>query len=446
MRPPAVQTLVPIPGRGDASYVANRHSALIGGIIDRPLTLSLYRQRSMNWIRFLPREIIAQLLAWRPTLFGVQIAALAVLSLLLIAVSVNANRAADARDEAEAWYMHTLNVLLESSRLREGVYSELRGERGYLLTHDRTFLNPFFAGRDAVLEATALLDDLTIDDPEQIIEMHRLSGEMRSYEGLLHRTIGLEQLGYHERAVSIVRAGIGRRHVDAVLGTIGRIDDEEKMVFAERRQRVQDAMAMTDRAHYLLSVVGFLLVGLSLWTAFTLRRLQALAVKLNADLEYLASSDGLTGLANRRAFFNQLERDQTGERASAVAILDVDHFKRVNDAYGHPVGDRLLREIATVLSRSVRGTDTVGRIGGEEFAILMPDTTENQAMQACERARAAVDAHVVKLTNDNDLHVSISIGVAIRAHADTSESWINKADQALYRAKEAGRNRVLLAA
>lgn len=390
--------------------------------------------------------VVSFVRSWRPTLFGVQIAALAVLSLLLIASSVNASRAASARAEAEAWYMHTLDVLLETSLLREGIYSELRGERGYLLTHNMAFLHPFFTGRDAVRAATGLLDELTLDDHEQVVGMHQLKDEIRSYEDLLSRTVYLERRGFHDRAVAIVRAGEGRRRIDQVLGTIRRIDDEEKAVFADRRQRVQDTMAMTDRAQYLLSIVGFLLVGLSLWTAFTMRRLQALATELNAELEHLASSDGLTGLANRRAFFSELERDPAVARTSAVAILDVDHFKRVNDAYGHPVGDRLLREIAQVLSGSVRGTDLVGRIGGEEFAILMPDTTAAQAMQACERARAAVDAHVLTLSNDNDLHVSISVGVAVRADADTPDSWITKADQALYRAKEAGRNRVLLAA
>lgn len=384
--------------------------------------------------------------SWRPSLFGVQIVALGILSLLLIAVSLNANRAAESRALAEAWYIHTQDTLLETGRLREGVYAEIRGERGYLLTHNRTFLGPLFDGRDWVVEATGVLWNLTSDDTDQTDEMHRLKGQMRDYEGLLDRTVWLEQDGHHDQAVAIVREGAGRRQIERVLKTIKRIDYDEKRVLAERQQRMRTAMERTDRAHYLLSAVGFLLVGLSVWTAFTMRRLQTLAATLNAELEHLAMSDGLTGLANRRAFFGELERDQAVQSSSAVAILDVDHFKRVNDVHGHPVGDLLLREIADVLRQSVRNSDTVGRIGGEEFAILMPDTTVTQAMMACERARAAVDAHVVKLSNDNDLHVSISVGVAIRGCADTPDSWLSKADQALYRAKEAGRNRVLLAA
>lgn len=394
----------------------------------------------------MPSQLFASLRAWRPTLFSVQIAALAFLSLLLAAVSITAWQAGQARKEAEAWYKHTLDVLLETSRLRQGVYSELHGERGYLLTHDRTFLRPFFAGRDTVDAASDAVAQLTVDNPVQVAHLMRLDVQLRAYENLMSQTVALEQAGRHDAAVAVVRAGVGRNHVEAVLATINRMDSEEKRLLAQRRDRVRETMGHTDLYQYLLSLVGFLIVGFSVWTAFSVHRLQALASELNAELEQLASSDALTGLANRRAFFNELDNDRGHMRSSAVAILDVDHFKRVNDIYGHPVGDRLLKEIAVVLSGAVRGTDTVGRIGGEEFAILMPDTTVKQAMAACERVRAAVDAHVMTLAKGNALHVSISVGVAIRKRGDTPESWITKADQALYRAKEAGRNRVLLAA
>lgn len=384
--------------------------------------------------------------SWRPSLFHIQLGALAFLSLLLMTVSFNAWEAGRARLAAESLYAHTLDVLLQTSRMREGVGAEVRGERGYLLTHDRAFLGPYFEGRDAVRVTTDTLAKLTRDNPVQIANIARLRQELRNYEDMIARTVSLEQAGRHDQAVALVRVGRGQHYVDRVLTAIKRMDQEEKRLLKLRQARLEGAMRGTDRSQYLLSIVGFLLVVLSGWSALSVDRLQARMVELNAELEALATSDALTGLPNRRAFFDALESDQGRRRPSAIAILDVDHFKRVNDAHGHPVGDRLLRAVAAVLRQTVRTSDTVSRIGGEEFAILMPGTTVHQAMQACERLRAAVEAHVLLLGSSGQVRVSISVGVAARAPVETPESWIGKADKALYRAKKAGRNRVLLAA
>lgn len=162
----------------------------------------------------------------------------------------------------------------------------------------------------------------------------------------------------------------------------------------------------------------------------------------------LASTDELTGIANRRAFMGQLEREIAGAAEFgwplAVAMFDVDYFKRVNDRYGHAVGDRVLQLIAARAASVVRGGDLVGRLGGEEFGILMPGATLDEAAQVAERLREAME--IVSELDDALPGVTISIGIAARETHGTAAQLLAAADAALYAAKDEGRNRVRIAA
>ena len=163
------------------------------------------------------------------------------------------------------------------------------------------------------------------------------------------------------------------------------------------------------------------------------------------QLERMAGTDGLTGVANRRAFEETLEREflraSRVEGRFSIAMLDIDHFKKLNDTHGHLVGDEALRAVARCLDEAVRVTDTVGRYGGEEFAVLLPDLEPSQAIAACERLRARV-AEVRP-----DLGVTVSVGVAtFPGHANNPLELMRRADAALYASKRDGRNRVSAAA
>lgn len=169
--------------------------------------------------------------------------------------------------------------------------------------------------------------------------------------------------------------------------------------------------------------------------------------RVQAQLERMAHSDALTELSNRRDFYEKAEHEVARSRRSGmpfcVLMLDVDHFKKVNDHYGHAGGDDVLRQLARLLVAQLRAVDMPARVGGEEFAVLMPGTPLAEAALAAERLRAALQATAVTLGDGQQISITASIGLAQWSADDTGiDATLKRADTALYRAKATGRNRV----
>jgi diguanylate cyclase (GGDEF)-like protein len=166
-------------------------------------------------------------------------------------------------------------------------------------------------------------------------------------------------------------------------------------------------------------------------------------------LQHMARTDGLTGLTNRRTFLELAERELLRARRygspMAVVLIDLDHFKRINDTHGHQAGDRVLVHAAHTLADAVRDVDTVARFGGEEFAILLPATDATGAVEVAQRCARRVADGVVTLDDGLPVVVTASMGVAVSAPHEPLDGVLRRADQALYRAKEAGRDRVEMA-
>jgi diguanylate cyclase len=162
-------------------------------------------------------------------------------------------------------------------------------------------------------------------------------------------------------------------------------------------------------------------------------------------------ADGLTGLVNRRGFdlaiATCLAESTPEENGPSLLITDIDHFKKVNDTYGHLFGDKVIRAVAQILKNNVKGQDTAARYGGEEFVILLPDTPIEGAHRLAEKIRTAVAACRVKRTTDNEAvaNITISLGVASFKAGESAADFVARADAALYASKNAGRNRVTLA-
>lgn len=168
---------------------------------------------------------------------------------------------------------------------------------------------------------------------------------------------------------------------------------------------------------------------------------------LFAKTEKMAKTDGLTGLTNHRTFQDQLHTEimRTARTNAPLSLLlfDIDHFKNFNDTYGHAVGDLVLKLIADKLRETVRAQDLPVRYGGEEFCVLAPDTTIEQAVQLADRVRVAIENLVINTDDGQKLHVTVSIGcAALPLHAATQQDLINASDTAMYHSKESGRNRV----
>ena len=175
--------------------------------------------------------------------------------------------------------------------------------------------------------------------------------------------------------------------------------------------------------------------------------LQKALIASNRQLEDLSLTDGLTNLRNRRAFDEEIamrfEEVRRYQRPLSVAVVDVDHFKVVNDLYGHDAGDAVLRAIAELIKRATRGTDFVARYGGEEFAVILPETNLADGIHFAEKLRASIASAKIQV-GDKAYALTISVGVAGVPHSELSGAaeLVRAADQALYRSKKNGRNRI----
>jgi diguanylate cyclase (GGDEF)-like protein len=202
-------------------------------------------------------------------------------------------------------------------------------------------------------------------------------------------------------------------------------------------------------------VMGWALSVL-LWRKFTaialqqgqLEKAHAELQSKQRELERLTRQDGLTGLFNRNTFVelsrSELKRAQRQGSATTILLLDLDHFKRVNDTWGHPAGDTVLRHVATLASTTVRSTDLVGRLGGEEFIVLLPNTSAEAGRKLAEKLRQRLEASVVQWESTR-IPVTASFGLASTTPDEKRDfdHLYTEADKALYLAKQRGRNRVV---
>lgn len=221
---------------------------------------------------------------------------------------------------------------------------------------------------------------------------------------------------------------------------------------------VDEAMKALDEArrrNITAAIVGFVVIGGLIWWLMRLatarleaevRRRTSEVQSLLEEVSFLAERDPLTGLYNRRVFGQRLHaeiaRAQRSGQGFAVVSIDLDHFKQINDRHGHPMGDQVLCLLAGLVRDSVRAQDVAARLGGEEFALLLPATDAAGAVALAERLKAELAAAQIPLAEGGALTVTFSAGVALwRAEADEA-SMLRDVDRALYRAKAAGRNRV----
>jgi len=224
-----------------------------------------------------------------------------------------------------------------------------------------------------------------------------------------------------------------------------RLNQGVASISAIERQKIIDqhvAIQMVTAVDYtLIGWLAAMLAAVLLTSVYWISRLR----RVNAQLKVLSTHDALTGLRNRSGFDalyeNELERSRRQQQALSVVLLDIDFFKRINDGHGHPVGDRVLQEVAYLLKQGARTIDHVIRWGGEEFLLLCPSTSTEQAQALAERMLLATRQHDFGLGQP----VTLSAGVATLELHDAPGQMFEAVDAALYQAKTQGRNRVVLA-
>jgi len=189
-------------------------------------------------------------------------------------------------------------------------------------------------------------------------------------------------------------------------------------------------------------ILAMLLAALAIWAAVSQLRM----------LMYLyrqATRDPLTGLNNRRLLMDRLaEEEQRAKRTGqplCLMMMDLDKFKRVNDTYGHHAGDKVLQRFAKIARAAIRATDVIGRYGGEEFVVVLPNTSAEKGLEVAERLRKQVEEDVILLGDGQEISATVSIGFAEMTASEDSAVMIERADVAMYSAKETGRNRIVLA-
>ncbi|MGO4732282.1 sensor domain-containing diguanylate cyclase [Paenibacillus sp. 2KB_22] len=237
-----------------------------------------------------------------------------------------------------------------------------------------------------------------------------------------------------QRAVPVLLNGVrqtrnGESVVDCVVVVMRKRIEHEKDIL-HTKTKLQELYQATQEANKELE---------RLHEEYKIKE-QAL-IKVNDQLETLASTDLLTGLKNRRFFqekmLESLALFREKQRYFSLLVVDIDHFKSINDTYGHPIGDLVLGNLAGLLQSLSRSTDVVARYGGEEFVIILPDCEEEQGMGIAERYRSQVAS-----ADWGEYNITVSIGAATVVEEDTEQSLFQKADNALYASKTGGRNRV----
>lgn len=245
---------------------------------------------------------------------------------------------------------------------------------------------------------------------------------------------------------------IGKRDVDVIPREVAdHFWQTDKQVFEENKKIVinEASLGADNQEHHYISIKvpcdfkegSKTLIGFS--TDVTE------LYQLKEKFKQLANTDELTGLYNRRYFFDNAKREFNRavrhQQELAVISIDVDYFKAINDKYGHPVGDQALKKIAELITPTIRAEDTFARLGGEEFSILLPNTSRTQCQQAANRLRDLLDTNTILLEKDIELDIKISVGVSIIKATDTSfQDLYSRSDIALYKAKSIGRNQVYM--
>lgn len=387
--------------------------------------------------------------------------------------------------EEQTLLIHTHKVIAQSQVYISHLIDAETGQRGFLLTGHQSYLEPYYSGLVSSKTDLTKLRELTADNPSQQCRLDNMGKLMHKKFDELQQTIDLRQRNRGEEALALVESGHGKRVMDSIRKLTDEFVHEEERLLTVRKATLNKEQSLLQS---LFVAASLLLVAITLAIAFIFReRVIAPILELTdeikgktlddssldtamasanevvrlkivfremyeqieqktSELNKLSLTDSLTGLDNRRSFHQRVDRIRLHciryKRPLSMMMLDVDHFKAVNDTYGHDLGDEILKMASAVICNALREVDVLARLGGDEFAIALPETPADEAAGVAERIRQDVEKIKIE-TEFGLLGITLSIGITELTDAvEGIEDMLKAADDALYKAKQNGRNRI----
>lgn len=382
-------------------------------------------------------------------------------------------------EEKLNWVTHTHEVLNETQTLTGAMKDAETGQRGYILTTNSAYLVPYHTGRLIAQESFDRLKALTSDNPSQQDILDSIESQMVLKFQEMKETVGLVQGDNNEMAVQMVSDNRGKQYMDNIRGLFDTFINAEKLLLEQRKGDFRENRAQVTT---LIVVEIVLFIGLFFMTSTLLRRsfftplelllssvkklekghkIEVSDVVKNDEMGHLLSTffvmsekvyqreqelgfkahhDELTGLKNRLTMPQEIETeiDELQETGGMIAVLfiDLDRFKEINDQYGHHVGDLVIKETAYRIKYAVRDSDTVFRVGGDEFLVVIKDIKNMTHIHNVVNNIVSEFKHPVNIEG-KELDISISVGVAVSPDDSLDRKEIVKfADVAMYAAKQ----------
>jgi len=301
--------------------------------------------------------------------------------------------------------------------------------------------------------ATLLILDDSVSVRKLLIENLRPDGDFKHYLEAEDGKVGLKILREKISTVDVVVCDLNMPKIDGytflkLVRADSNLSDVPIVMLTSRAEETEVVKAFERGANdYIVKPFTPSILRARLKNMLQIKQLQDQLKVQKRIMQELAATDPLTNLANVRTFrqslTDELESALRYEHPVSVLMADLDHFKKVNDTYGHPCGDSVLKEAASIMLKVMRKVDIVARYGGEEFVVIMPQTDTDSATRAAERLRVAVEGcHFDGLPAAGDVTVSIGVATLVKGVETDMDGLIKQADEALYKAKMNGRNRV----
>lgn len=378
------------------------------------------------------------------------VVSIALLGTLLVGSSIVTWQSSREQQGMSKAFRQTQLILRTSQEVKIASRDASRSERGFLLTGDAAYLKAYISNRNDLAQKLDRLSSAANGAAHSGDTVGQLRIAASTYLERLATIMALAKSGAKYSAIQLVR----RDSADDGLAKIDKYVD--RIIETERRQmhsitsHANGVTVMLMRFIYMMSAAGLFLLLISILSAVALRRSFARERLYRDELQKRAETDELTGVANRRQLLTILDQRIAEARANGTplsfAMFDLDNFKSVNDTHGHATGDRTIRHVVRTALRMVRVNDLIGRLGGEEFGIILPKADQDNAFIVCERLRKRLRAEEVPIDGEQHLMITISSGIACLTVEDDAASLIERADRALYSAKRDGRDQVHLAA